>query len=145
MLRTRAAPVRYVVWGPTRGSSMSSWEAKRGHTLANSLIIRRVEALACSVWCIMLAEVSGAGLHSVPDDPFCLLVSYRPLASLCRGNFVGRAVACTHGGIELKAYDYFARVVLWLWVDLHERNPGQRLLKPLCCSTQPKTSLCAAH
>ena len=27
-----------------------------------------VEALACVLWYSMLAEVSGAGLHSVPDD-----------------------------------------------------------------------------
>ena len=76
---------------------------------------------------------------------FCLLVAYRPLARVFMGHFCRQSSSCTHGGIELKAYEYFARVVLLLWVDLHERKPGQRLLKPLCCSTQPKTSLCAAH
>ena len=60
---------------------------------------------------MMLADFSGAGLHSVSDDLLLLLVSYRPLARVFTGFFAGRAASRTHGGIELKAYEYFARVV----------------------------------
>ena len=36
--------------------------------------------------------------------------------------------ACTHGGIELKAYEYFARVVLLLCGKLaHAKTGAQRL------------------
>ena len=61
------------------------------------------------------------------------------------GHFCRQSSSRTHGGIELKTYEYFARVVLLLRVYLHKRKPGQRLLKPLCCSTQQKPALCAAH
>ena len=37
-------------------------------------------------------------------------------ASKAEGQFCAQSSSCTHGGIELKAYEYFARVVLLLCV-----------------------------
>ena len=86
--------MRYVVWG-LRAAPGRHIERPREATLwPNSLLIRRVEALACLCWCSMLAEVSGAGLHSVPKGLFGLLVSYRPLARFsCMRIFVAEQQA----------------------------------------------------
>ncbi len=93
--------------------------------------------LAEESWCWLAFASDDQGV--VPPNRVCLLVSY---SRWLQGLFLQSSSLYAWWN-WFERYKYFARVVLYLCVNLHKRKPGQRLLKPLCCSTQPKT--CVAH